>query len=418
MVSSHDNALSYNKAFDNGHYGIYLTGSDSNTINQNDAIHNNYYNIYLTSSDSNILTENNASLSIFDCGFFLLNSNYNTLSNNFATSNNVHGMYLQGSHNSKLTRNTVSFNFQQGIRVWSSNNNLLTDNIAYNNTQNGYDLNYSDNTTLLGNDAHNNFQNGIYLFFSNNCTILDNDIKENQQDGLNLYQSDNNTISGNTISDNVNRGVFLDDANSGSDYNTFYNNFFVNNRIHAIDETFTNDWDNAVIGNYWDNYTGVDDDNDGIGDSPHIFNGGTDYLPIWDDDFPIITIITPIYNTTVGRTALDFTIEIYDPYLDKMWYTIDGGINNVMFTGNGTIDQTLWETLWDTLSDGDLITIRFYANDTFGHLTYKEVVVIKSDPPQPTPGGIPGYDLFLFISVLFISIGIISIIAIKKRVKI
>jgi parallel beta-helix repeat protein len=261
---------------------------------------------------------------------------------------------------------------------------------------------------------------------------LDNNIKENQQDGLNLYQSDNNTFSGNIVSDNVNKGIFLDDANSGSDYNTFYNNFFVNNGIHAIDETSNNDWNNAVIGNYWDNYTGVDYNNDGIGDSPHVFNRGTDYLPIWDDDFPTITIITPIYNATVERTAIDFTIEIYDPYLDKMWYTIDGGINNVMmlnyiivytFTSYyynvfGIIDQVLWETLWDTLSHGDLITIRFYANDTFGHLTYEEVVVIKSDPPQPTPGGIPGYDLFLFISVLFISVGIILIIAIKKRVNI
>jgi len=347
-----------------------------------------------------------------------MNSNYNTLSNNFASGNNRQGIQIQNSNNSKLTRNTVSFNSEQGIQLWSSNNNLLTENIAYNNTLNGLNWYYSDNNTLLGNDVYNNFQNGIYFFFSDNWTILDNNIKENQQDGLNLYQSDNNTFSGNIVSDNVNKGIFLDDANSGSDYNTFYNNFFVNNGIHAIDETSNNDWNNAVIGNYWDNYTGVDDDNDGIGDSPHIFNGGTDYLPIWDDDSPIITIITPINNTTVERAALDFTIEIYDPYLDKMWYTIDGGINNVMFTGNGTIDQTLWETLWDDLSDGDLITIRFYANDTFGHLTYKEVVVIKSDPPQPTPGGIPGYDLILFISVLFISIGIISIITIKKRVNI
>lgn len=186
---------------------------------------------------------------------------------------------------------------------------MLTENIAYNNTENGLNLHYSDNTTLLRNNVHKNFQNGIYFFFSDNCTILDNDIKENQQDGLNLYQSDNNTISGNIISDNVNRGIFLDDNNSGSDYNTIYNNFFVNNGIHAIDETSNNYWNSAVIGNYWDNYTGVDDDNDGIGDSPHIFTGGTDYLPIWDDD-----------------------------------------------------------------------------------------------PPQPTPGGIPGYDLILFISVLFISI--------------
>ena len=61
-------------------------------------------------------------------------------------------------------------------------------------------------------------------------------------------------------------------------------NYFINNIRHAFDDAINdNDWNNTEIGNYWDNYTNVDKDDDGIGDEPHVFNGGTDYLPIWDD---------------------------------------------------------------------------------------------------------------------------------------
>ena len=50
--------------------------------------------------------------------------------------------------------------------------------------------------------------------------------------------------------------------------------------------TGSNNWNNSLIGNYWDDYRGVDQNDDGIGDTPYSINGTAnsfDYLPIWDD---------------------------------------------------------------------------------------------------------------------------------------
>ena len=55
-----------------------------------------------------------------------------------------------------------------------------------------------------------------------------------------------------------------------------------------------------------------------------------------------------------------------------MWYTLNGGLNNYIFTDNETINPTAWAALLD-----GLITITFYANDTFYHTSSAEVNLIK-----------------------------------------
>ena len=58
---------------------------------------------------------------------------------------------------------------------------------------------------------------------------------------------------------------------------------------------------------------------------------------------------------------------------------MDGGITNFTFIGStGTIDQTEWSK-----QDYGDITIRFYANDTWGHEGYSEVSIYK-DITAPT----------------------------------
>jgi hypothetical protein len=50
-------------------------------------------------------------------------------------------------------------------------------------------------------------------------------------------------------------------------------------------------WDNGVIGNFWDNYTGSDPDDDGIGNTPHLIpgdGGAQDNKPICDDGIDVV----------------------------------------------------------------------------------------------------------------------------------
>lgn len=57
--------------------------------------------------------------------------------------------------------------------------------------------------------------------------------------------------------------------------NNIYQNNFIGNQLNAFDPTENNFWydTNNMIGNYWDDYTGEDTDNNGIGDTPYYIPG-------------------------------------------------------------------------------------------------------------------------------------------------
>jgi hypothetical protein len=105
-------------------------------------------------------------------------------------------------------------------------------------------------------------------------------------------------------------------------------------------------------------------------------NVNFDEIIVIKDTFsPMIIISSPTVSEIFGISAPDFIVEIKDPNLDSMWYTIDGGLNNITFTTNETIDQNKWINL----PDGP-VNLIFYANDTLGHLSSSLIVIIKQTP--------------------------------------
>ena len=58
----------------------------------------------------------------------------------------------------------------------------------------------------------------------------------------------------------------------GSSNNSIYNNIFMNNSINNSCQIGDNYWysDPNIGGNFWDDYKGVDENNDGYGDTPYI----------------------------------------------------------------------------------------------------------------------------------------------------
>ena len=115
--------------------------------------------------------------------------------------------------------------------------------------------------------------------------------------------------------------------------------------------------------------------NDTVGNLNNLYN----FLLYKDTLGPNITIISPFENENVGKDTPYFEVSIIDANnISSSWYTINGGNTKVFFIGEtGKIEQNLWENLWNNLTDGDIITIRFYANDTLGNLDHEDVSVIK-----------------------------------------
>ncbi|MFX1410223.1 MAG: OmpL47-type beta-barrel domain-containing protein [Promethearchaeota archaeon] len=94
------------------------------------------------------------------------------------------------------------------------------------------------------------------------------------------------------------------------------------------------------------------------------------------DTPPSIQIYEPVTNQIFGKSAPSFNISITDPYLDSVWYTLDGGITNITLPDVPVLYGSIKQTIWDNKSDG-LVTFRVYANDTGGLLNHIEVTIYK-----------------------------------------
>jgi parallel beta-helix repeat protein len=139
-------------------------------------------------------------------------------------------------------------------------------------------LEYSCNNTVINNELLSD-NDGISIFSHSSFNLVSkNTISNNNDDGISLGETSNsNTIVGNGITKN-NNGIYL----WASSNNTICHNDFVNNtRQVYVDGGLADSWDNGVEGNYWSNYTGVDSDYDGIGDTWYeIDSSNIDHYPL------------------------------------------------------------------------------------------------------------------------------------------
>ena len=283
--------------------GINLQGSHNNTITGNDIAEYDYgLAIILNKSIGNIVTEN----PILNCynGIWVHSSYNNSIIGNNVTINddifvrvneNVMqgscGLRLFSSSNNVIAGNNIS-DVPNGIRIKSAShfnqveNNTLTNNIYW-----GLALtDDANNNTLVGNNLLHNI-NGLEVGFCSNNTIKNNCITANHDYGIYLYNASTNKITANNITDNQVGAYFTNSSN-----NIVYHNNFLNNPKHVSVITSSgelsaliNAFDNGFPsgGNYWDDYTGTDSNNDGIGDTPYIVSKHGDNT----DNYPIIETI-------------------------------------------------------------------------------------------------------------------------------
>ena len=104
---------------------------------------------------------------------------------------------------------------------------------------------------------------------------------------INWFNHDNYVI-GNTIV-GANYGIHLGAYSEGygpcSNNIIFHNNFINNTQQAFLGNTSIDSWDNGYLsgGNYWSNYTGIDANYDGIGDTPQIIDANN------QDRYPLMS---------------------------------------------------------------------------------------------------------------------------------
>ena len=216
----------------------------------------------------------------------------------------------------------------EGIRLIGVDNVTVT-RLNIIGFDNGIDLSGTSQDTISESNITANSGLGISLYNCRNSTIWRNNIVTNNGDGIHLdYSSNYNNILENNIKDNVNRGIYID---SSSD-NLLYHNNIVNNTNQvyvAAHGLPNNSWDNDMEGNYWNNYTGIDSDRDGIGDTPYIIDTNN------TDRFPLMGLFSSLsvpqgysVNIVSNSTITNFNYSSSDR---KMSFSVEGEDGTIGF---------------------------------------------------------------------------------------
>jgi parallel beta-helix repeat protein len=237
--------------------------------------------------------------------------------------------------------NGIEIDNSIGSNFW--NNTLLCNEI-------GFFVGVSGDDTFFGNNVSSINLIGLDLSGAYNTTFFDNDVFSGQY-GLFISQSFNNSI--------------------------FHNNFLGNGSQVLCQDNSTNFWDNGIEGNYWSNYTGVDVDRNGIGDTPYVVNASSPFVtgPTVQDNYPLMglfysfntsandevsvvsnssiedfeyigsnsTIMLQVSNTTADQTAgfcrVSIPHSLIDPYNGSISVVIDNGQTPVLFLNNTLYDN-------------------------------------------------------------------------------
>ena len=397
-----------NNCSNNGDTGIHLINSYNNTILNNTLNNNIEFGIKLRLSDNNQIMGSIVNNNGF--GVVMDQSHYNQISENKVDNSILYGIYLGSSVNNTVLENTATNSLTAGIGLTTCNNTLISNNRCEKNEAEGISIWLSYFTNITENTLHNNTVYGIYLYSTNNNTISANNVTWNGQEGIKLDSSNDSIVVNNNLLNNRgciqevncennyfenNTCVIFDDVDpflivySPQYYDIFgdtaptFNITIVEDNLHSswyiLDDGFTNVWYpfNSSIGMI--NQTLWDAMQDGPisltfnANDTHGNLGSVSLDVIKDITAPLIMIYSPSVNEGFGVNAPSYSISMYDPSLDSIWYTLDGGVNNITtISTNGAIDQSIW----DAMVEG-LINITFYANDTFGKIGFEIVPVYK-----------------------------------------
>ena len=407
LFSSSGNTLLGND-MTNNYDGVYLDSSSDNSISENNIANNSRYGIYLKSSSNNNTLSGNNITGNSNYGINLFSSSDNTILSNAFYSNSMAGIYLSRSSGNVIRKNTNSSDSQHGIVLWDgSHRNIVSENILSLSNW-GISVGYSDDNRILNNTVSHTEVSGIQIQYScNNSIIANNMISESILYGISILSDSEetryNAILGNNIMHNL-IGIRMVRLSG----NIIYHNNFVDNTNQASISNSTNIWDNGFSsgGNYWSNYTGVDLDPDGIGDTEHVINeNNTDNYPLMGmfSDFKATSEhhVQTISNSTISDfqfngTATSFNVSGEDGTIGFCRILIPTALMNTaykVFVNCTEVSYTLLPFSNSTHS---------YLYFTYSHST-QEVIII------------PEFPLSLIILPLFIMTTLLATIVHRRK---
>lgn len=182
------------------------------------------------------------------------------------------GVGLNMTCSNATLQNLNIIDWQDGI-LGIFNNNTIQNCMVTQCDDSAIGIFAQDYTVIRNNIVLNDV--GIVIGQGGHNFIAGNNILNNYV-GISLWDSNNEIVQNNI--ENCSRTAIILDLSGWSQI--VYHNNFVNNLKEISDDAYSNSgrpvqaslpaWDNGLSGNYWSDYTGIDVNGDGIGDSPNM----------------------------------------------------------------------------------------------------------------------------------------------------
>jgi len=224
------------------------------------------------------------------------------------------GIDLYGAESNFIIDNECD-NCDYGIKIIGSSDNTVDGNscgecdigIALTSTENHIleDVVASVNNRLVSNAIHDGISFGINVHWANNTLIDQNTLAENDN-GLVLTLAVGTSITNNILIRN-NNGLMMGDTA----LTTVSSNIF----LHNIAEIINSQGGDVVDYNLWSDYSGIDADYNGIGDTPYVGSGFQDVQPrIWLNGYRLPLFIdgdADLIARAAGEGWSGYTFENY-----------------------------------------------------------------------------------------------------------
>jgi parallel beta-helix repeat protein len=360
-VSSSNNTITDNDSSNNSDRGVNLeSGSQYNVVINNTCV-NNRFGVVLYLVSYNIIMNNNFSNND-DHGIHNNDADYNVMINNTCNVND-YGIYLfSSSVYNELSNNTCNDNRNIGIYLVSSGLNDLINNTCSFNSNYGMYLVGSDRCNMYNNTCNGNTLYGLYLVMTDQGVYYDNVFNSNDY-GIYQISSQQNTISNNTFANNDVYGISL----SGSSLNNILEwNVFVENVISCIDSSSLT---NSFVYNFWSDYTGIDANQNAIGDTPYVILGSAGN----QDSSPIV--IHPSLDIGWTDPPSDQLYEYGEPIIYDVDASAFSGIDQWTVNDTGFNIDSFGVITNSTILPIDLYGLEVTVNDTKGNYLTETITV-------------------------------------------
>lgn len=269
----------------------------------------------------------------------------------------------------------------EGITIAADNAVLIGQGHTIKGNGGGIGVSINASNVVVTNCRVKDFFIGVLLWEVG--TLIDSNSVSNSSYGIILGWSGNHVFD-NIIFDN-DVGILGDMSN-----NEIVNNYFSNNDNAFVDSGKVEIWSKAISpklnviggpykgGNYWHDYTGLDTDGDGLGNTPYVIDSNN------RDNFPLVDVYSPHYSHkpfNLSSQSLFLAITWTDNvWIDTVILELDGAnyTNSIKIRESLGFDEYYHVEYRATYSSFFILPVgihsyRWYANDTSNHWNFTQL---------------------------------------------